>query len=845
MEEEYVFRVTAINDKGKSDPKALTGPVMTKDLVYEPDVLAEDRCTLSWSAPLHDGGNPITHYVIERRETSRLAWTVVSNSCSTTCHKVTKLLEGNEYIFRVMAVNSYGISEPLESSPVTMRTPFVPPGSPHIENICDISHDGMTITWSAPDSDGGTEITNYIIEKKDRAGIKWTRCNRQKITDLSFRVTGLSTEHEYEFRVAAENIVGVGEPSLSSSYYKACDPKYKPSAPTYVNVVDSTKTSITVSWGKPLFDGGSDIQGYIVEVCKDEEEEWTMVTPPTGLRVNKYEITKLTEGQEYKIRVCALNKLGVGEPISLSGTIKPEEKFEPPQIHLDSELRKGITVKAGGSVKIHIPFKGRPAPEITWTKDEGNLTEKTVIEKAVNFTQLSIDSCDRNDSGKYTLSLTNTSGCVSEVVSVKVLDTPGAPQNLVVKNVKRDSVTLEWNVPLNDGGSKIRNYVIEKRESTRKAYANVSTKCLKTTFNVENLIEGALYYFRVMAENEYGIGQAVETKTASKASEVPLPVGKVFLTDVTKTSATLAWEKPEHDGGSRIGGYLIEMLPKGTDKWGVATNTKTCEGNVTGLTAGAEYQFRIVAYNEKGKSEPRVLAAPVIASDMTMEPIIKMQFNTYTVLAGKDLKLEFNVLGRPKPKVNWTKNGQPLKVTSRYIVTGLTEKEQYEFRVTARNAAGVFSEPSDSSGPITATDEIEAPRASMDPKYKDVIVVNAGDSLLLDGDIYGKPLPDVFWLKEGKEIERTFRIEVKTMQKRATMTIKDVTKLDCGKYELVLKNLGGTKLLARTGPAPGRGELLHPNPAPCPESCGPPTFRTASAPGDVLNVVYTTPVICR
>uniref|UniRef100_A0A3B3HK91 Titin n=1 Tax=Oryzias latipes TaxID=8090 RepID=A0A3B3HK91_ORYLA len=517
----------------------------------------------------------------------------------------------------------------------------------------------MTITWSAPGSDGGTEITSYIIEKKDRAGIKWTRCNRQKVTDLSFRVTGLSTDHEYEFRVAAENIVGVGEPSLPSSYYKACDPKFKPSAPTYVNVIDSTKTSITVSWGKPLSDGGSEIQGYIVEVCKAEEEQWTMVTPPTGLRVNKYEITKLTEGQEYKIQVCALNKLGVGEPLSLSGTIKPEEKFEPPQIHLHSELRKGITVKAGGSVRIHIPFKGRPAPEIMWMKDEGNLTEKAVIEKAVNFTQLSIDSCDRNDSGKYTLSLTNSSGCVSEFVSVKVLDTPGPPQNLVVKSIKKDSVTLEWDVPLNDGGSKIRNYVIDKRESTRKAYANVSTKCLKTTFKVENLIEGALYYFRVMAENEYGIGQAVETKTASKASEVPLPVGKVFLTDVTKTSATLAWEKPEHDGGSRIGGYLIEMLPKGTDKWGVATNTKTCDGTVTGLTAGAEYQFRIIAYNEKGKSEPRVLAAPVIASDMTMEPNINMQFNTVNILntACKDDFEDLTVVildkpGPPKGPVN-------------------------------------------------------------------------------------------------------------------------------------------------------------------------------------------------
>lgn len=1076
--------------------------------------VSSNKCTLSWRAPQDDGGNTITHYIIERRETSRLAWTVVSNDCKTTVYKVTKLLEGNEYIFRVMAANSYGVGEPITTPSIIMKDPFGHPGSPQIIEVTNIAKDSMTVCWNAPDTDGGSEILGYIIEKRDRSGIRWTRCNRQKVTDICFRVQGLIEDHEYEFRVSAENAAGIGEPSLPTSYYKACDPKYKPGSPVNAHVVDTTNSSITVAWGKPLNDGGCEIQGYIVEICKAEEEEWVMCTPPTGLRVNKFEITKLTEQHEYKIQICAINKMGVGEPSAVPGTAKPEDKLEVPEIHLDSELRKGIVIRAGGSVRINVPFKGRPIPNVKWTKDEGELTEKTVVEKGLNFTQLSIDSCDRRDSGKYAVTVENSSGSVSEFVTVKVLDTPGAPLKLAVKDIKTDSVTLVWEPPLIDGGAKIKNYVVDKRESTRKAYANVTAKCSNTTYKVENLAEGAMYYFRVMAENEYGVGLPVETKIASKASEVPQPIGKVMLTDVTKASASLAWEKPEHDGGSRIAGYLIEMQPKGTDKWGVATNVKTCEGTVTGLTAGQEYMFRVLAYNEKGKSEPKPLAAPVIANDLTIEPSFKLQFNTYSIKAGADFKLEIPIFGRPKPKIAWTKDGQSVKVTSRvtttntptstilqiteaskddlgkyavtatnsvcavtedigiiildkpgpptgpvkvnevsnnfvsisweppeytggcqvkhyivekrdttettwqvvagsvartslkitklktgaeyqfrviaenrygkgtsldsksivvqypykppgppgtpyvksatkdqmviewnepvndggssvigyhldskerasilwtklnktlitdtafkicnleegigyefrvyaqnivgigraskvsdsfvardpcdppgtpealaisknhitiqwtkpqydggskvtgYIVerrdlpegrwlranftnvieteftnTGLTVGNQYEFRVIARNAVGVFSEPSDSTGPITATDEIEPPSVSMDPKYKDVIVVNAGDNLVLDADIHGKPTPDVQWLKEGKEMLRTLRIEVKTTQKCASITIKDCTRLDSGHYDLVLSNSGGTKtipitvkVLDRPGPPTG------------------------------------------
>uniref|UniRef100_A0A8D2NIV2 Titin n=1 Tax=Zonotrichia albicollis TaxID=44394 RepID=A0A8D2NIV2_ZONAL len=570
-----------------------------------------------------------------------------------------------------------------------------------------------------------------------------------------------------------------------------------------------------------------------------------------GIRATRFEIKKLTEHQEYKLRVCALNKIGVGEPASVPGTIKPEDKLEAPELDIDSELRKGIVVRAGGSARIHIPFRGRPTPDITWSREEGEFSEKVQIDKGINYTQLSIDNCDRNDAGKYILKLENSSGSKSAFVTVKVLDTPGPPQNLVVKDIKKDSAVLSWEPPIIDGGAKVKNYVIDKRESTRKAFANVSAKCAKTSFKVENLTEGAIYYFRVMAENEYGIGVPVETRDAIKASEPPLPPGKVTLTDVTQRSASLTWEKPEHDGGSRILGYLVEMLPKGTEKWSVVSETKTCNAEVSGLSPGQEYQFRVIAYNEKGKSDPRALGIPVIAKDLTIEPSFKLMFNTYSVQAGEDLKVEVPFIGRPKPTITWTKDEQPLKQTTRLNIENTTtstilhikesNREDFgKYTVTATNAAGtatehlsiiVLEKPGPPRGPVRF-DEISADFVVLSwepPDYtggcqisnyivekRDTIIakdieiqpsvellfntftVKAGDDLKIDIPFRGRPLPTVSWKKDGNPLKQTTRVNVQTSKSLTSLSIKEATNEDLGQYELHLSNTAGATTVSLT-----------------------------------------------
>ena len=85
-----------------------------------------DRIILGWEAVPEDdqGGAKVTHYVVERRETSRVVWSTVSDCLEQTHVSVSKLLRGNEYVFRVMGVSKLGVGEALESEPVVAKNAF-------------------------------------------------------------------------------------------------------------------------------------------------------------------------------------------------------------------------------------------------------------------------------------------------------------------------------------------------------------------------------------------------------------------------------------------------------------------------------------------------------------------------------------------------------------------------------------------------------------------------------------------------------------------------------------------------------------------------------------------------
>ena len=103
-----------------------------------------------------------------------------------------------------------------------------------------------------------------------------------------------------------------------------------PGPPTNFKVVDTTKSSITLGWGKPVYDGGAPIIGYVVEMRPkiadaSPDEGWKRCNAAAQLVRMEFTVTSLDENKEYEFRVCAQNQVGIGRPAELKEAIKPKE----------------------------------------------------------------------------------------------------------------------------------------------------------------------------------------------------------------------------------------------------------------------------------------------------------------------------------------------------------------------------------------------------------------------------------------------------------------------------------------------------------------------------------------
>lgn len=332
---EYKFRVKAINDEGESEPLESEHSIIAKnpfDIPGKPGVPTiedwnEHEVSLAWPAPKNDGGAPITGYIIEAKEKPHTTWKEMLVTDTPALKAVVPgLKEGNQYQFRVKAVNKAGPGEPSDATdnhtakarylkPLINRDKLKPIRIRRGQNSkieVDVRGEPPPeITWSFKDAVIGPADPHVRINNEDYL-------TKFQLNDVKRKNTGI-------YKIRAENTSGFDEAELEVT---VLDKPGKPEGP--IEVTGVHKEGCKLKWKKPKDDGGCPITAYVLEKQDVNTGAWV----PCGTQYDpdkpEFDVKGLEPGKKYNFRVKAVNEEGDSPPLETETSILAKDPFDLP-----------------------------------------------------------------------------------------------------------------------------------------------------------------------------------------------------------------------------------------------------------------------------------------------------------------------------------------------------------------------------------------------------------------------------------------------------------------------------------------------------------------------------------
>ena len=751
-----------------------TSPTVPGAPKYIEGVRQDGRIWVHWGSPYDDGGAVVTGYDLRyiRSDADTTVdgnWTIkLAVSTVAGWDYVMGLTNGVEYHVQVRAVNEVGAGAWSVSF---TATPVEHPSPPVINSVTP-GEGTLTVSWSAPEDDGGSDITEYRVRhiRSDAPGkpfIAWTEKRGISGSTLQYVIGGLTIGVRYDVQVQATNASGGGS-DYSATVTGIPEERTVPSAPAISSVI-SFNEKLNIVWDAPSDTGGTIITAYDLRYIRSDapdkaDDNWTVLDSIWTSGTRAYGLGGLTNWVGYDVQVRAENSEGTG-PWSATTTGTPGnlpsaptivKLFDIPgyfQVDWSAPADNGgaaiidyyIRLTRGAGTRVYDDFWEPGDPLAQGFEAPGSSTEFGVEVRAVNPA----------GPGPWSAMVTFTTGSIS--APVMVAGSPGDGQILVT-----------WQAP-DKGADGITTYDLRyiRSDADKSVGANWFLGEGKWSsgplqYTITGLDNGVEYDVQVRAVRGLVRGPWSASTTATLGTTLASPT----INSLTPGDGALvvAWSAPANSGDASITGYDLRYIRsdesnKADANWTVKAgiwSSGALRYDLAGLTNGVGYEVQVRgvnsvgagAWSASGIEKPRTTPeAPSINSLTPGEGTLAVAWSAPGDDGGADITsygLRYIRSDAPdKADANWTEEQDAGSSASlEYTITGLTNGVEYAVRVIAVNDVG-DGPPSDEA---TAT-----PRETTPPELSTATVDGATLTLTYDEalDENSEPSPDAFSVTVG------------------------------------------------------------------------------------------------
>ncbi|KAM6413649.1 contactin-4 [Rhynochetos jubatus] len=377
-----------------------------------------------------------------------------------------------------------------------------PPGPPEAVTIDEITDTTAQLSWR-PGADNHSPITMYVIQARTPFSVGWQAVSTvPEIIDgrtFTATVVGLNPWVEYEFRVVAANLIGIGEPSRPSEKRRT-EEALPEVTPANVSGGGGSKSELVITWEtvpEELQNGGG--FGYVVAFRPFGTVSWmqTVVASPDAARY-VFRNETLPPFSPYEVKVGVYNNKGEGSfsPVTVVYSAEEEPTRAPTTILARSLSASDVEVSwAPPRENQH---KGRiQGYEVRCWRHEGKEENAKRIRTVGNQTSTKVSNLRGNTLYHLAVRAYNTAGTGPSSAAVNVTTKkppPSQPPGNIIWNSSDSKIILNWDqVKALDNESEVRGYKVlyrwNRQSSTSVIETNKTSVELSLPFDEDYIIE--------------------------------------------------------------------------------------------------------------------------------------------------------------------------------------------------------------------------------------------------------------------------------------------------------------------------------------------------------------------